>query len=245
MTATSHYLSQYWPSSMSPYGVIRPRWVKVEKFPFYKTYLKISFAKYRAILIKTQCDFCVHGRVSESYQIVIDIEWIHPISSVCAKCILWAAVCFVHGMVEGQLRHLYGSCHSLYTELEIYCVVLWSATNWFYPYLSGLHHRHLTIILLPHYEAKLDMKNIYISLAKLSWLWIWDVVYRLRIIFWHAYLVYRLRIKFWHDYLVYVLRIICWYEYLLYRLRMIFWHYYIVYRLRIIFDIIILCIDSW
>ena len=26
--ATSHYLSQCWPSSMSPYGVTRPQWVK-------------------------------------------------------------------------------------------------------------------------------------------------------------------------------------------------------------------------
>ena len=25
--ATSHYLSQYWPRSLSPYGVIRPQWV--------------------------------------------------------------------------------------------------------------------------------------------------------------------------------------------------------------------------
>ena len=27
--ATSHYLSQCWPSSMSPYGVTRPKWVNV------------------------------------------------------------------------------------------------------------------------------------------------------------------------------------------------------------------------
>ena len=27
--ATSHYLSQCWPSSLSPYGVTRPQWVKV------------------------------------------------------------------------------------------------------------------------------------------------------------------------------------------------------------------------
>ena len=27
--ATSHYLSQCWPRSMSPYGVIRPQWVKI------------------------------------------------------------------------------------------------------------------------------------------------------------------------------------------------------------------------
>ena len=26
--ATSHYLSQCWPSSLSPYGVIRPQWIK-------------------------------------------------------------------------------------------------------------------------------------------------------------------------------------------------------------------------
>ena len=26
--ATSHYLSQWWPRSLSPYGVIRPQWVK-------------------------------------------------------------------------------------------------------------------------------------------------------------------------------------------------------------------------
>ena len=28
LTALSHYLSQCWPSSMSPYGVTRPQWVK-------------------------------------------------------------------------------------------------------------------------------------------------------------------------------------------------------------------------
>ena len=27
--ATSHYLSQCWPSSMSPYGITRPQWVKL------------------------------------------------------------------------------------------------------------------------------------------------------------------------------------------------------------------------
>ena len=26
--ATSHYLSQFWPRSLSPYGIIRPQWVK-------------------------------------------------------------------------------------------------------------------------------------------------------------------------------------------------------------------------
>ena len=31
--ATSHYLSQCWPRSISPYGVIRPRWIKWSFFP--------------------------------------------------------------------------------------------------------------------------------------------------------------------------------------------------------------------
>ena len=30
--ATSHYLSQCWPRSLSPYGVTRPQWVKTRKF---------------------------------------------------------------------------------------------------------------------------------------------------------------------------------------------------------------------
>ena len=34
--ATSHYLSQCWPRSLSPYGVTRPRWVK----EFSRKYLK-------------------------------------------------------------------------------------------------------------------------------------------------------------------------------------------------------------
>ena len=28
--ATSHYLNQYWPRSMSLYGIIRPQWVKLQ-----------------------------------------------------------------------------------------------------------------------------------------------------------------------------------------------------------------------
>ena len=32
--ATSHYLSQCWPSSLSPYGVIRPQWVNCFNFIF-------------------------------------------------------------------------------------------------------------------------------------------------------------------------------------------------------------------
>ena len=37
--ATSHYLHQCWPTSMSPYGVIRPQWVDtaLDRIAWYKT----------------------------------------------------------------------------------------------------------------------------------------------------------------------------------------------------------------
>ena len=33
--ATSHYLSQRWPRSLSPYGLTRPQWVKKQYYGFY------------------------------------------------------------------------------------------------------------------------------------------------------------------------------------------------------------------
>ena len=41
--ATSHYLSQSWPRSLSPYGVIRPRWVN--GFPSQRAGTKIPLDK--------------------------------------------------------------------------------------------------------------------------------------------------------------------------------------------------------
>ena len=43
--ATSHYLNQCWPSSMSPYGVTRPQWVNIAEAPT----LQIQF-QFRNIL---------------------------------------------------------------------------------------------------------------------------------------------------------------------------------------------------
>ena len=37
--ATSHYLSQCWPRSLSPYGVTRPQWVKMVSLKFHTKYL--------------------------------------------------------------------------------------------------------------------------------------------------------------------------------------------------------------
>ena len=39
---TSHYLSQCWPSSLSPYGVTRPQWVKGLNIMFSTVYTSVS-----------------------------------------------------------------------------------------------------------------------------------------------------------------------------------------------------------
>ena len=41
--ATSHYLSQCWPRSMSPYGVTRPQWLKNKSYLFLWCHVKIIF----------------------------------------------------------------------------------------------------------------------------------------------------------------------------------------------------------
>ena len=48
---TSHYLSQCWPSSMSPYGVTRPQWVKDLMSSAHQTWFrKLNF--FRAIVLQ-------------------------------------------------------------------------------------------------------------------------------------------------------------------------------------------------
>ena len=48
--ATSHYLSQCWPRSMSPYDVIRPQWVKILNVVLnYDCSIRMSHVKYWAL----------------------------------------------------------------------------------------------------------------------------------------------------------------------------------------------------
>ena len=43
--APNHYLSQCWPRSMSPYGVIRPQWVKRKWHTFCRCYVRIKWTE--------------------------------------------------------------------------------------------------------------------------------------------------------------------------------------------------------
>ena len=47
--ATSHYLTQCWPRSVSPYGIIRPQWFKGEKQMHHKTSVSTMIIAVRII----------------------------------------------------------------------------------------------------------------------------------------------------------------------------------------------------
>ena len=47
--ATSHYLSQCWPRSLSPYDVIRPKWVKTKWLTFCIVHLRMHFIVWQCL----------------------------------------------------------------------------------------------------------------------------------------------------------------------------------------------------
>ena len=49
--ATSHYLNQCWPRSVSPYGVTRPQWVK-KKTMITSHWLIVAWTKYKPALVE-------------------------------------------------------------------------------------------------------------------------------------------------------------------------------------------------
>ena len=61
--ATSHYLSQCWPRSMSPYGITRPQWVKILRPIQYSQHLLDGILK--LVFLKK-----ING-----IKILIDIPW--------------------------------------------------------------------------------------------------------------------------------------------------------------------------
>ena len=84
--ATSHYLSQYWPSCMSPYGLTKPQWVK--------TCIPAHNIKY------PQC--CV-ANVNTTNFIFVIIDWGYSVhtspgqENKIVKVIVWTILdCFVH-----------------------------------------------------------------------------------------------------------------------------------------------------
>ena len=67
--ATSHYLNQCWPRSMSPYGVIRPQWVKLKS-------REILFDQNICFSCETILEICIeHVSVTDSHTLHKISKW--------------------------------------------------------------------------------------------------------------------------------------------------------------------------
>ena len=75
--ATSHYLSQCWPRSMSPYGVIRPQWDKCDhwysQWAWFSIWLPYSIMWFHYER-ETGCYFIWH-KIAINYQQINNTLW--------------------------------------------------------------------------------------------------------------------------------------------------------------------------
>ena len=88
--ATSHYLSQCWLSSLSPYGVTRPQWVKTHQIPKLKCFssrLAVVFAVYWSQVLSGEwrCSWSSANRRCSNYIWVIN------------KCIAYYGATYIRG----------------------------------------------------------------------------------------------------------------------------------------------------
>ena len=103
--ATSHYLSQWWPRSLSPYGIVRPQWVntlrpKQDGHHFPNDIFKCIFLNENAsILIKISMKFVPWGSIDNIPALVQKMAWCRPgdkplsepmmVSLLTHICITW------------------------------------------------------------------------------------------------------------------------------------------------------------
>ena len=89
--ATSHYLSQCWPRSMSPYGVTRPHWVNSLRLQqngchFANNIFKRIFLNENCyILIKISLRFISKGSINNMLALVQIMAW----CQIGEKAIIW------------------------------------------------------------------------------------------------------------------------------------------------------------
>ena len=78
--ATSHYLSQCWPRSLSPYGVIRPQWVNL-------VYPRIfQFQQQKGLVILVSYCLCNWYCTSNDFQLIANVN--HKSNHFSWGCIL-------------------------------------------------------------------------------------------------------------------------------------------------------------
>ena len=105
--ATSHYLSQYWPSSMLPYGITRPQWVyslapgrfdSDSKTVFFNIIIQNSS-------LGTCCEFALRwmpqNLINEKSTLFQVMAWCHQATSHClSQC--WPRSISPYGVIRPQ-----------------------------------------------------------------------------------------------------------------------------------------------
>ena len=130
--ATSHYLSQCWPRSLSPYGVTRPQWVNI----FLVWYIIILISVYLKLLIINQTNWMTLKTFIQSRH----FEWVCPFNSLWSSDGKWwhrsgstLALVMVCCLIAPS--HYLNQCHLLISE------VLWRS-----PVSNSIAHAQATIL---------------------------------------------------------------------------------------------------
>ena len=92
--ATSHYLSQCWPRSLSPYGVTRPQWVNIKWKSFVSFDMQYLFAhKTCTIQIGTlyKKEETFRKKKVSPRKAIYDITYTHTYIPIFASAHMWGA----------------------------------------------------------------------------------------------------------------------------------------------------------
>ena len=82
--ATSHYLSQCWPRSLSPYGVTRPQWVEMHSLSFGLVMVSVQFiVSMIASLADSNLQQDVRLHKDDIYVYIYMISCNHPHIIIC------------------------------------------------------------------------------------------------------------------------------------------------------------------
>ena len=107
--ATSHYLNQCWPRSMSPYGMTRSQWVKLYYYPESFVYHASNARNWWIVDTATGIILWMRPANERGCYIVMSslIGWVHTQNDPC--CRRW---CFIGS---------WGKSHFLYISLMVPC----------------------------------------------------------------------------------------------------------------------------
>ena len=134
----SHYLSQCWPRSLTPYGVTRPQWV--------------YWYNYRTWLCRIQCSM---PHLSSKLYCFSKHDWVNVISTLRENDLIFPKTIIevislemiskelTSSVNENITLKMHGFCCALFR-----CSYIWTVTSCTWPYSSGLLHLQLMWFLV-------------------------------------------------------------------------------------------------